>query len=481
MIATVAIGAELVVRELPVKTFERLRQTLTVPNPVFRQKQRHGFGAGPGRHGDTGGEPRRLECVVRLPTGDVHIPAGATHVVEEAAHADGVELVWTDGRADGAPLDATWTLPPVALHDYQQTAVDMALAKERGVIVLPPGTGKTRIGSVVVGRVRRTALVLVPTIDIAQQWLAVFAAMGLTAGLVGDGKDERYFPVVVSIDDAVDALLARDPSWGTRFGVVLADECHHVGSRTYERILRHLPARYRIGLTATPERQDGLTDLVYWRIGPELFRRSVAEMIRLGYLQAATVRQVPTSFTFPPFADPRRPTNAELTALEADLAEDLARLSLIASRVAERAKAGVPSLVLCSRKSQTVDVATMLEAQGVQAAALTSKAGKKKRAAAIEGLRAGTILVVCATSLADEGLDVPRLGYIALAGSLSARGATIQRLGRLLRRWEGKKPHLDDFVDVHVPTLVRRAAARRKVFQEAGCWNPHEGEGTLFR
>jgi superfamily II DNA or RNA helicase len=265
--------------------------------------------------------------------------------------------------------------------------------------------------------------------------------------------------------------LEANPSWGARFGVVLNDEVHHCPANTIQRILRLLPARWRIGLTATEEREDSLTPLIRWSFGRVLLERTTKEMIRLGYLMPARIEILPTDWTWS-FDGPEK---KKLAALERDLADDLARNAIISDRIAQEAKAGEACLVLVRTRAHAKTLAEMIVLRGVEARALTSRTPSKKRKAAVRDLRGGTLPVAVATSLADEGLDLPRLSVIGLASPQRAHGVTVQRLGRLLRLWAGKKPKLLDWVDEDVPTLASRATARRRVYKEAGLLEPAAG------
>ncbi len=249
--------------------------------------------------------------------------------------------------------------------------------------------------------------------------------------------------------------------------------CHHAPAATFQRALRLLPAKYRIGLTATPDREDGLTRLVQWSFGPVLLERTTKEMIKLGYLMAATIEIVSTgwqwehnaAYRFATQNDSAKTLQKLLTQLEKDVAEDLLRNCGIADMVARDAKAGETCLVLVRTRDHAKELAEMIVARGVEARALTGKVSKKKRKGAIDDLRGGKLPVVVATSLADEGLDLPRLSAVFLASPQRARGTTVQRLGRLLRLFD-KKPKLYDFVDDDVDVLASRATARRRVFKE---------------
>ena len=461
------LDGEITLHGLPPRTCERLRLKLSLPNPAFVRLQRF-------NNGFTGTEPERIDTAIELPDGSLHCPRGAIDLIREELAKDGLGVsVARDGRRGGEPIAVRPVDRPMA-RDYQQEGVAKIYTRMQGLIVLPCGAGKSRLGADAILRLGVTTLIGVHTADLADQWLAGLAAAGLDGGLIGNGRDERGRDVVVGIIASLLPILDADPTWGERFGFVIIDEAHHVPADTFQRVLRVVPAKYRIGLTATPDREDGLTRLVQWSFGPVLLERTTKEMIKLGYLMAATIEIVSTGWQWEHAAAYRIATQNDsaktlqklLHQLEVDVASDLVRNCGIADMVAAEALKGETCVVLVRTREHAKELAEMIVARGVEARALTGKVSKKNRKAAIDDLRAGVLPVAVATSLADEGLDLPRLSAVFLASPQRARGTTVQRLGRLLRLWEGKLPKLYDFVDDDVDVLASRATARRRVFKE---------------
>ena len=127
---------------------------------------------------------------------------------------------------------------------------------------------------------------------------------------------------------------------------------------------------------------------------------------------------------------------------------------------------GKATLVLSGRVDHCEHLTAKLCEDDVAAAALTGRTPKAKRTAILDAFREGELAVVCATSLADEGLDVCRLERLILATPAQAEGRTIQRLGRLMRPHPGKAtPILYDLVDDH-PMARRQHAARRRAYRK---------------
>jgi superfamily II DNA or RNA helicase len=448
------VGAEIVLRDLSIRSIERLRLALSYPHPERAKALRMRL--------PTEGLPLRFECMTEWPDGSITVPRGAVEVVRHALAQDDIAVTFVDERSTGSPIGP---LPQFDLRGYQLSGVLRLESKAQGMIVLPCGGGKTFLGVGAVARIARTAIVLVHTDDLLDQWVEdVREKLGLEPGVVNADRKELDRPVVVASVFSLAPLLEADPAIGRRFGIVVTDECHHVPAITLQRCIRHLPARYRLGLTATPERQDGHTKLVDWSFGPKLLVKTVQELVAGGFLLMPRFREVSTAFEFA-----MSPTDKHrLTKLHRALVADAARNQIIVDLAHWEAQAGETVLILSNRKPHCRKLGKMLADLGVAVRVVIGTTKKSERRESLDELRDGTVSVVVATSLANEGLNIQRLSRIIIAFPDRSVGWTIQRAGRLTRKWEGKDPLLYDVVDHHVPTLASRAGDRKRAYRSIG-------------
>jgi len=145
----------------------------------------------------------------------------------------------------------------------------------RGVVVLPTGTGKSFVASLAIEKASRPTLIVVPTIVLMNQWYADLTALfQQDIGLLGGGYYD-FKPLTVTTYDSAYIHLER---WSHRFGLLVFDEAHHLPGSTFQEAAIGSLAPYRLGLTATPDRQDGGETLLPELIGDIIYRREIQEL-----------------------------------------------------------------------------------------------------------------------------------------------------------------------------------------------------------
>jgi superfamily II DNA or RNA helicase len=440
------------------RVIEQLWHDLTFPNPEYVSRVRMGR--------PVHGVSETIECIAEDAAGWVRIPRGAVELLRQSLRGVGQEVQFEDRRVCFS--EPALLLPPLGavqqghLRSYQREAVAAMQRRVQGTILSPCGSGKTQMGVAAIATIQQPALVLVHTHDLAEQWRERIAmVLGQTTGILAGGES-RLEPITVA---TVQTLSRMEPTaieeLGQRFGCVVLDETHHIAASIFRYVVAHLPGKYRFGLTATPEREDGLTPLLELCIGPQLFEIDQDRLLELGYLERPEVRFLESRFTFD-YAGPE-----DHHQLMAALVEDEQRNQLIVDRVLADAYVGHTVLVLTGRVNHCEHLAARIASAGVKAGFLTGSVGKPERRALLEAFREGALPVLVASTVADEGLDVPRLDRIVLAYPGRAKGRLTQRLGRLMRPHPGKAaPVLYDVVDPHVPPLARQWRERKRIYLE---------------
>jgi superfamily II DNA or RNA helicase len=344
------------------------------------------------------------------------------------------------------------------LREYQESAVEAAVQAQSGIIVAPCGAGKTTIALGIIARANQPALILVNSLDLLEQWNErVQAHLGISSALCSGGRFE-IGPVSIAT-----VQTARDPerlaSLRDRFGLVLLDECHHAPAQTFASVMSAFPARFRLGVTATPSRADGLDALITQYIGPIIHVVQTNDLVETGHLVRPNYMPQTTNFTFA-YSGP-----SDWQPLLAGLITSPERNQLIADSIAAECATGIVGLVLTGRVTHAEILRELLLTKGLRVALMTGGSSKTERAEALERARHGEIDVIVATQLADEGLDVPRLARLFLCFPGRSETQLLQRIGRIMRPHADKTvPAVIDFVDGKVGVLANQAKKRAEAF-----------------
>jgi superfamily II DNA or RNA helicase len=358
---------------------------------------------------------------------------------------------------------------------YQVEALEAWLAaRSRGVVVLPTGAGKSHLAVMAIAHRRRSALVITPTLDLVRQWYDLLAAsFGGPVGLVGGG-DYDVQPLTVTTYDS--AYLHMD-HLGARFGLVVFDECHHLPGAAYALGAQWCLAPFRLGLTATPERNDGREHLVDALIGPIVYRRDIGELsgryladyetVRLTVeltpderLEYEAEREIYLQFVrqqgirmaspqgFSQFIQRSARSAAGQRALKAYYRQR--ELALAAP-----AKLDCLEYLLGRHRAEQTLIFTQDNATAYRVArrflipAITHQTKVRERSEILAGFAAAEYGAVVTSKVLNEGVDVPAASVaVVVSGSGSVR-EHVQRLGRILRPREGKRAVLYELVSAN--------------------------------
>jgi len=325
-----------VLREgLPAALVDALRRLAIFSNPLFLEKQRMRF--------STARTPRVIACFEET-DGFLALPRGCQEPLSELLASLNVRLDLMDERSDGGPLKTAFT---GTLTPTQERAAKAMLAHELGVLCAPPGIGKTVIAIDMIAARGRSTLVLVSRQPLAEQWVKCLAQFldlePARIGTIGAGKHKP----TGTIDVAMVQSLARhdDPSeLLAPYGQIIVDECHHVAAVTTEQILQAAPARYVLGLTATPHRRDGHDPIIAMQCGPV---RHVIASQATSSTRTLALRVVRRDTSFDPSTLPTEPSIQEIYGA---LAEDERRTEMIAHDALELAADGRSPIILTERR-----------------------------------------------------------------------------------------------------------------------------------
>lgn len=441
---------------LPSSLIGRLKRLAAFQNPEFYKRERLRL--------STARTPRVISCADDTAT-SLALPRGCRTDVEALLAANGSRLVIQDARQSGSPV-----LFPFQgeLTDSQQKAAKAMLSQDIGVLVAPPGAGKTVIGTNLVAARGVSTLVLVHRKPLLDQWVTKLAMfLGIATNEIGQITGGRKKPNR-RLDVAMIQTLFRDADADERlagYGQVIVDECHHVPAFSFERVLKSVKARFVVGLTATPRRRDGHHAICEMQLGPVAFAFDAKA--------EATAR--PFEHTLIPRETGFLASKPDLTIQEVyrGLAGDHARNDMIVRDVAHALAENRVPLVLTERKDHLKCLADLL--RGVSRHVIVLRGGmvaKVSRAAAERLVRqsdSGERVIVATGRYVGEGFDDARLDTLFLTMPVSWKGTLVQYAGRLHRLHPAKREvRIYDYVDVQVPMLSRMFEKRLRGYRSLG-------------
>tara|TARA_R100000084_G_scaffold52897_1_gene22184 strand:- start:522 stop:1898 length:1377 start_codon:yes stop_codon:yes gene_type:complete len=352
------------------------------------------------------------------------------------------------------------------LRDYQKEALQKwdENAHGEGVIVAPCGSGKTAMGLTAVTMRNTKALILVHTNDLAVQWMNRCSTMLDTgATQYGAGKKDDSGRIVVATFQTLERMSFTERyTFGKQFGLCIVDEAHHVPAHTFCSVMFCMPAKSRLGLTATPNRPDGLTKMLWWHLGEAVYEITNSQLARSGHVIPPRIEWLFTSFV-------GSNKTLDWSKLITTMTTDEDRNDVIRNRILSACNEDRQILVLSDRVDHCIKMAEELSRCGIVAEPLVGKMTKKQRMGVLERADKREIQVVCATTVADEGLDLPSLDTVVLTTPTKALGRIQQRIGRVMRPHPRKKdPLVIDCVD-DIGSMRGLARKRNKLYTKIGC------------
>jgi len=432
-----------------------LCKRFTLPNPKY---------IGAVRAGKTPiGIPKTLEFYEQRGDG-LRFPAAALPTIRECFPRTGFAVDWRPPLA----LPSTNLRFHGQLRLYQLAAVYDAVGGRHAVVEAPTGSGKTVIGLAAIAERRQPALVVVHSKLLLEQWRAAcHRFLAVTPAIIGGGLNiwEPGADLTIAL---INSLAKVVTEVAPHVGNLVVDECHRCPSPMYRETLAQIAAPYRLGLSATPWRRDGLTDVIRWQLG-EIVKVDRAALVTSGAILPAQIEQRYTEFT--------TYLNAaeHYSAVIDELARDLDRNMVIVGDALDIAQGGL-TLCLTDRQSHCETLAEEINRVSLYPIAYARHGGQRVRAvrAFDDAMAAGRVHIMCATTqLVGEGFDLPELSAVLLCSPIKWKGKLLQAIGRALRPSDGQTHgRVLDYVDHHVPVLLASARTRqrayRKLAQEEG-------------
>ena len=449
-----------------------IKRLAAFPNPEFRQKQAMRL--------LVRGVPRIISCTDE-DMDFLALPRGCIDALIELLDEYKVPYSLEDSRAEGRSIDATFT---GTLRPEQAPAAEALLREDTGVLSAATAFGKTVIGAYLIVQRKVNTLILVNSTALLSQWreaLEKFLTINeplpeepkkrgrkkirRLIGQLGGGKDTRGGVIDIALMQSLFEGDEREVKpFVADYGMVIADECHHVAAFTFEKVMKAVRAKYVYGLSATPVRKDGHQPIIFMQCGPVRYivdAKSQAE------------KRAFSHFVIPRFTRTRLPAISGIQDAYAGIVENNARNDFIISDALLAISEGRTPILLTERKEHAAALASRLEGKVQNVILLIGSAGqkeKREKLAALQNVPQNETLAVVATGrYIGEGFDAPRLDTLLLTMPVSWKGTLAQYAGRLHRSYEGKREvRIYDYVDAQVPILERMYHKRLRGYAELG-------------
>jgi len=445
------------------RALNRIKRLAAFSNPQFYKTQKMRM--------STYGIPRIIYSLEE--TDDyIGIPRGCRLSLAHLLNEFNINYIFEDKRNYGHEINVVFT---GTLREEQRLAADTLLKHENGILSVPTAFGKTVIGASLIAQKKCNTLIIVHLQTLLDQWkktlqqfLEVNEVLPETAnkhrrkkdqsliGQIGSGKNTSTGIIDIAL---VQSLIHHNEidDIVKKYGMVIVDECHHVPSINYEKVLGVVNAVYVYGLTATPVRQDGQHPIAFMQCGA--IRHNINAKEQAG-------KRNFNHYIVPCFTGFKKPLTQNeadwhITKIYTAIVEDEFRNQQIVSDITDALNAGRTPIILTQRKEHVIRLSELLKNRtNASVITLIGTESAKVKTKSIELLanipHEEKLIIIATGKYVGEGFDYPRLDTLFLVSPIAWKGTLAQYAGRLHRDYLGKQDvMIYDYVDIHVPVLER--------------------------
>lgn len=442
---------------LPLSLISFLKEELSFMNTEFAIKSKMGR--------STWGTERYFKCIEETEK-EIIIPRGSVGKLLRFCKESKIVYEFKDERQKTTPILYHCD---IQLREYQMSAIESAGKKDIGVIVAPPGTGKTIIALKIIAEKQQPTLIIVHRKQLADQWIErIQTFLGIPKseiGIIGQGKGKPGKKITVAMIQSLQKEISKpDSILQKAFGTIIIDECHHIPAETFRSTISHIHTYFLYGLTATPFRKYNDGKLIFIHLG-EIIAELKAQEIKSFKKAHILIRNTELDVPFNSKTD-------RFETLSNVLTHDSARNKLIINDIISELNAGKRVVILTERKEHIETINQYLK-QRFETITLSGDDSESKRNAKWKVLKDGSYQALITTGqFFGEGSDLQNAECLFLVYPFSFEGKLIQYIGRVQR--SETVPTIYDYRDIKVDYLNRLFLKRNIYYRKL------EKEATLF-
>lgn len=448
---TLENGIKFSSKDLEPSLINHLKRVASFKNPEFYKAQKMRL--------NTWGKPRIICCAEIEEDETMIIPRGCLDSVINQFNSALYDCTLVDKRSETKIKNVSFK---GTLYEDQQEALSRLIENEIGLLVAPPGFGKTVVASALIATRSVATLIIVHTKPLLKQWeKRLKENLDIEeVGLLASGVNTLSGVLDVAIINSL--ATERLAQIAENYAMVIVDEAHHAASYTYEQVLKRVKTKYVFGLTATPIRYDGKHHLAFMQCGPIIHNSTFSTeeldgiitphftLFRCNY-QDLGIAQIYNKLT----------SNED-------------RNKQIVGEILKQTQQKRSILVLSNRIEQLQILNDSLEKENLKPLLVTGGQTAKVKREVEQYLKEFENsdlppLILSTGKYIGEGFDFPRLDTLVFASPVAWKGNIIQYVGRVSRTYKNKKEiRVIDFVDFKIPILMRMFAKRVTTYNKLG-------------
>lgn len=435
---------------LPSKLINFLKEELNFANSEFFIKKQSGR--------NTFETPRYFKLVEETEC-EVLIPRGFIGKLLRFCKESQIESDFLDDRKQKPLIPFVFS---ATLRKHQEQVIKVVYKKDFGVIVAPPGAGKTIIGLKIIAEKKQPALIIVHRKHLLEQWTErVEAFLGIPKrdiGVIGQGKAKIGNQITVA---TIQSLPNQIEHIQSQFGIILVDECHHIPAETFRNTIEKLQTYYLYGLTATPFRKYNDGKMIFTHLGEIITNIQPTEIENHKQAQII-IRNTEIDVPYNSKMD-------NFEALSKILVHDTARNSLILKDVKSELNQGKKVVIVTERKEH-IDSLHLFLKKNYEVVTLCGYDSISAKKLKWKLLNEGSFQVLITTGqYFGEGTDLQNTNCLFLVYPFSFEGKLIQYIGRVQR--SEINPTIYDYRDYKIDYLnklfLKRNTYYRKIDRQA--------------